>query len=269
MLTKPSSIFIYHANCSDGFAAAWTYRKIDPTAEFVPATHGDQPPVVDGCDVVIADFSYDRDTLIDLNNRASSLIVLDHHISAQQNLEGLDFCVFDMSRSGAGIVWDHYHSRDQLPERHWIIDYVEDRDLWKHDLPDSHEISAAMNSYPMTFEVWDQIANMDKEQLIAEGKAIVRYQDQLIADLIDRNLTHREIAGISVPCINSSVLQSKIGNKLMEDNPPFAAVYYEKNGQRIFSLRSTDDCMNVSKIASKLGGGGHRNSAGFAEDIDE
>ena len=97
-----SSIFIYHKNCSDGFAAAWTYRQVDPDAEFLPASVNtrDEPPDVTGRDVVIADYTYTREALFRMKDQAKSLIVLDHHISSQKDLEGLDFCTFDMERSG-------------------------------------------------------------------------------------------------------------------------------------------------------------------------
>ncbi len=40
-----------------------------------------------------------------------------------------------------------------------------------------------------------------------------------------------------------------------------------KDGQRKVSLRSTDGRIDVSIIARKLGGGGHRQAAGFTTDL--
>jgi phosphoesterase RecJ-like protein len=40
-----------------------------------------------------------------------------------------------------------------------------------------------------------------------------------------------------------------------------------KEGQRKVSLRATDGRIDVSIIARKLGGGGHRQAAGFTTDL--
>ena len=58
------TICIYHANCADGFTAAWAVRQaLGSGVEFVPAGYGDEPPDVDDADVVIVDFSYPRAVL--------------------------------------------------------------------------------------------------------------------------------------------------------------------------------------------------------------
>src|SRR3990167_9339886 len=101
-----STIVIYHSNCFDGFGAAWVLRGVYPDATFIPATYGDAPPDVTGQDVVIVDFSYPRDVLLAMRQSSRSLVVADHHKTAQANCEGLDFCHFDMNRSGAGLAWD-------------------------------------------------------------------------------------------------------------------------------------------------------------------
>lgn len=48
----------------------------------------------------------------------------------------------------------------------------------------------------------------------------------------------------------------------------FAACYWDTPTGRVFSLRSTDEGMDVSVIASQYGGGGHRNAAGFRVAFD-
>ena len=46
---------------------------------------------------------------------------------------------------------------------------------------------------------------------------------------------------------------------------PFAVMYFETKDKRIYSLRSQgENGVDVSMIASKFGGGGHRNVAGFS-----
>lgn len=44
---------------------------------------------------------------------------------------------------------------------------------------------------------------------------------------------------------------------------PFAACYMDDPSGRTFSLRSAEDGVDVSEIAKRYGGGGHKHAAGF------
>jgi nanoRNase/pAp phosphatase (c-di-AMP/oligoRNAs hydrolase) len=44
---------------------------------------------------------------------------------------------------------------------------------------------------------------------------------------------------------------------------PFAACYWDTPAGRVFSLRSGENGMDVSVIAQKYGGGGHKHASGF------
>src|SRR5688500_6169509 len=78
------------SSCIDGLAAAWVvHRALGDDVEFVYASYGQDPPDVAGRDVVIVDFSYKRPVLEAMAARARSVLVLDHHKSAAEDLAGL------------------------------------------------------------------------------------------------------------------------------------------------------------------------------------
>ena len=85
---------IYHGGCDDGFAAAWVvhkyhqHRGLDDT-DYYPAVYNQEPPPVAGKDVVIVDFSYKRSVLERMAQEALSVTVLDHHETAQDELQPL------------------------------------------------------------------------------------------------------------------------------------------------------------------------------------
>ena len=68
-----------------------------------------------------------------------------------------------------------------------------------------------------------------------------------------------------VPVINATSLQSEICNDLLLKNPnaKFVAYYYDSGDLRRWGLRSRPD-FDCSQIATCFGGGGHKQSAGFA-----
>jgi len=49
----------------------------------------------------------------------------------------------------------------------------------------------------------------------------------------------------------------------MGKGEPFAACYMDTPEGRVYSLRSSDDGLDVGEIAKKFGGGGHKHAAGL------
>lgn len=255
-LRPAPDIVLYHADCSDGFGAAWAIWKKFPSAAFLPVKHGCPPPAdLAGRHLVIVDFTYDRLTLERIAQQAASLQVLDHHITAQEALAGLPFAYFDQKKSGAVMAWEWAH-QEPVP---WLLQYVQDKDLWNWTLPDSREINAALASYPFDFHVWD---NLQQESLKTEGRAILRYENELVRK-IAASAALLPFHGELVPVVQSAVLTSQIGERLSR-NHPFCIIWHDRDGRRYYSLRSRADGADVAAIAVRYGGGGHTHAAGFS-----
>lgn len=272
MSNNNKPLIIYHGHCTDGFTAVWAARKaLGPNCETVAAHFGQpEPPDVTDREVYIVDYSYPRAVLEDMHDKADSLLVLDHHKTAEADLAGLPYCQFDMNRSGAGMAWDHFHPGQPRP---WLVDYVEDRDIWRKSLPDTDEVTAFIRSWQASFDRWDTISAMSLEDAISHGKAVWSFMSLSVKFACKRARVVSVLGHDNVLEVNSSVLQSEIGNALMEGEgpkgnvPDFAAVWYVGvDGKRKYSLRSDDKHTDVSAIAQQLGGGGHRNAAGCLRD---
>lgn len=260
---SPPEVVLYHAECLDGFGAAWAVWKRFPSARYVPVKHGCPPPAgLEDRRIVILDFSYARDSLETLAAKAAGLLVLDHHITAEQALSGLPYAYFDQTKSGAVLAWEWAH---QSPAP-WLLQYVQDKDLWQWALPMSREINAALNSYPFDFKIWD---GFKQEVLEAEGTAILRYENETV-EKIAAYAVLLAFCGEVVPVVQSSVLTSQIGERLSREHPhaPFCVIWHDKDGRRYFSLRSRSDGADVAAIATSFGGGGHTHAAGFSVPLD-
>lgn len=269
--TSPESdkdrIVIYHASCADGFTAAWcAWLKYGDDAEYLPAQYGDEPPDVTGKDVLIVDFSYPRAVLLDMElQKPRSLRILDHHKTAQEALRGLSFAKFDMNRSGAGLAWDELHG---LP-RPVLVDYVEDRDLWRWKLSASREVSAWLGSFDFDFDTWNDLHDQlsipgNFQGIVQSGSAILRSADRHAAHMC-KQAGRAVVGGYFVPFINTTSLTSEIVGKLAEE-ATFACGWFQRSdGKFVYSLRSRDG-FDVSVIAKQYGGGGHPGAAGFTLD---
>jgi oligoribonuclease NrnB/cAMP/cGMP phosphodiesterase (DHH superfamily) len=261
--TDAPPLVIYHANCADGFCAAWVARRVLFDAEFVAAYYGDDPPNVKDRDVFILDFSYKRPVMERILAEARCVTVLDHHKTAQEELAGLGRgVIFDMNKSGARLAWEFFFP--DTTSAHFLVDYVEDGDLWRHEYAMSREVNAAIRSYAFEFDVWDKLAQESLSQLMTDGRAIRRAQ-QVVIDTAVRNASEFELNGFKGRVVNSPHYISEIAGRLAEDRD-FGACYFDRqDGLRQWSLRSTPSGIDVAKLAKTYDGGGHKHAAGFEE----
>ena len=270
-------LVIYHGNCPDGFGAAYAFydhfrQGTDCSCDFVAGIHGQDPPDVTGRELYLVDFSYRRPVLKEVCRTARSVTVIDHHVSAEHDLEGLEqehdnlHVVFDMEKSGAILAWEFHHV--DAPPR--LLFHIQDRDLWRFNLEGTNDIHAALISRPFDFASWEQLCTWSGalELLLTEGQAINRYRQRMI-DLHREKSVMVTIAGYQVPGVNcyEDIMSELVGELAL--GYPFAAGYQDQGTLRKWSLRSSPDGIDVSEIAARLGGGGHRHAAGFAVLISE
>lgn len=282
---------IYHGHCDDGFAAAWCVRKaLGTEVDFYPGVYQKEPPPHEGRDVIFVDFSYKRPVLDAMAAKTRSMLILDHHKTAQEDLADVPKApdweqwqvwddpllfnvgawrrgaVFDMNRSGAGLAWDFLFPNQPRPK---LIDHIEDRDLWRFNLPNTREIQATVFSHPYDFPVWDNLieaaeSHVGVSRLTAEGSAIDRKMLKDIAELLGVATRHMVIGGVEVPVVNLPYTMASEAAGTLAAEAPFAASYFDNATHRVFSLRSRGEGgADVSAIAKAYGGGGHRNAAGF------
>lgn len=267
------TVCIYHGNCADGFSSAWAVWKVHPEWVFHPGTHGNLPPDVTGKDVYLLDFSYKRPIIEEMLKQANRITILDHHLSALNDVgslvaDGHIDGVIDMERSGCRIAWDWFHPGETPPK---LLLHMEDRDLWKFELPGTKEIQEAVFSYPYTFSTWDYLMMGNENirphcvlsELFNDGKAILRKKDKDVQELIAIAKTTQKIGGYEVPVVNTPYFYTSEVGEILAKNAPFAATYYDTAENRVYSLRSSKDGLDVSKIAEGYGGGGHKHAAGF------
>jgi oligoribonuclease NrnB/cAMP/cGMP phosphodiesterase (DHH superfamily) len=266
MTTETQKLCIYHGNCADGFTSAWVVRKaLGDEVQYHAGVYQDAPPDVEGKDVLLVDFSYKRAVLEAMREKAASVTILDHHKTAEADLRDLSgiTTVFDMNRSGARITWDYFFPNAKPPQ---LLLHVEDRDLWRFALRKTREIQASVFAYPYEFKVWDYLMGADMEQLAVEGEAIERKHFKDIRELIGVVTRRMNIGGYNVPIANLPYTLTSDAGHLLAKGEPFAGCYWDTPKGRVFSLRSTDEGLDVAEIAKQYGGGGHRNASGFRLD---
>ncbi len=278
-------LVIYHGHCRDGFCSAWVASQILEDAEFFAANYGDPSPIglVEGRDVYVLDFCYPREQMEAIALSAKSLVVLDHHKTAQEALAGFEHefrfrsidvtVVFDMERSGAGITWDWFRAEPRWrgldPARPWLVDYVEDRDLWRFALPDSEIVNAYIAVLPFEFKAWNDALADGTLIAVSRGATCQEKMRQYIRETLAANAQLVEFDGEIVPLVNAPKVDiSELVRELLDqtDDAPFAMGFSQANdGRFVYALRSKEG-VDVSEVAKRHGGGGHAQAAGFVSE---
>lgn len=252
---------LYHANCFDGTGAAyaaWT-RLGDENVEYLPVQYGSEPPEMEaGSNIYIVDFSYSKETLQAIRDRASTLVVLDHHKTAAEALEGFPGAIFDMKKSGAVLAWEYFQEGCLVPT---LLEHIQDRDLWTWLLKDTKPIMAAMELYKSDFRMFDMLSPPALKRI---GESKLQF-DQLELDNAAKKCVITTFPRTQFRCafLNANHLISEVGNRLSTDlDVDFSLSYFiDKSGDVIFSFRSIGG-FDVSVLAKSWGGGGHRNASG-------
>jgi oligoribonuclease NrnB/cAMP/cGMP phosphodiesterase (DHH superfamily) len=274
-------VCVYHAGCPDGFGAAWSVWKAwRGEGTYIARGHEDRLRGRDFEDALVAvvDIAPDNRELRDLADHAAQVLILDHHITSlerldadralQRDLESEGHRVhFDLSHSGAVLAWRHFHPDSAVPE---LLHYVEDQDLWNWSLDDSDAVNAAIASYPRRFDIWEQLAARPIAELVQEGRPILRSNRMEV----ERAITHAAPIAVGtrrVESINSSTNRAAIGHALAERKAYGESwgCVYRIDGSRVHATLYSIGDFDVAAIAVSLGGGGHKNAAGFSATLEE
>lgn len=283
-------VCLYHDDCFDGLGAAWAVTKRFPDAQLISVRYNEPAPVgLEGKIVYIVDFCYPLGELVALSALAAEVHILDHHKGMEQTIADYNWAmeflgwdtskfngIFDKTRSGALLTWETLLPEHATPA---IIEHISDRDLWLFEINSTELVMAGLSSYPMDIAVWDRLFKWDPsycfenctkhphaqviEALEEDGHVVLRKMQTDVDRMIGLATRTIDLEGHTVPLINiPRMLTSEALAKLAKDQP-FAVGYFDTADYREFSLRSTDDGVNVISIAKANGGGGHPKAAGF------
>lgn len=277
---KPEDVDIvfYHAKCADGTGSAfafWLYNggiNKRKNIEYYPMFYGMTPPQIQNKNIVICDFSFKKNILLDIMQNSNKLLVIDHHISAQRELEEIpnENKLFDMNHSGAYLTWKFCFPKKKVPK---MIKYIEDRDLFRNSMENTNAFKSWFFTLDHDFEIYNKY--IDDDLLDKKINKIGIYYEELNKYYI-KNQVEQAIPKFTkigdkyffIGYLNSTILISDIGNKILNYLPcvDFSAIFYidnKKNTTKI-SLRSGDKYnQDVSIIAEMMGGGGHKYAAGL------
>lgn len=286
------AVVFYHANCADGFGAAFSaWKLLQDRAEYVPVKYGDVKSINDidllgnikDRDVFILDFSFPLEVMNYIFANASHTTWLDHHKTAfemwtpdepftdaayYEDQKSNRFILLDNTRSGARIAWNYFIGGD-MPR---LIMHIDDYDRWQFKNEHTKAFGRALRSMePWSFDQWDNQLNWVEHSeryfdIIELGQALLDDHNNRVKNAMKSKraciipTADGVYAGAAVNA--GPDMASDLGHELAKDTQTFGLVYYIGSELTAkLSFRSTGD-YDVSKIARYFGGGGHKNAAG-------
>jgi len=291
------TVVYYHKNCYDGFAAAYCmWLMFGDDADYVPMQYGDSfvEAQYEGKDVFMVDFSAKRQQILHMAGLATTLTVIDHHKTAEQELARIGNVgnlevIFDMDKAGCELTWDYVsaimHAPPPVP---WFLPYIADRDLWKFELRDTKAVYVWMNLKfgdlsTATFADWYDLASQQMPPtLLAEGYTILAYEKMRIRDCLKTLVVTTALfddlrVGVlrNVPVYFMSevgnIVMSEMANEYRLDCVAMPMLTTTEDDLTVckVSMRSTADHVDVAELVVRFGGGGHRNAAGFEMPVSQ
>lgn len=233
-----------------------------------------------GVDVVIVDFSFPPDELKKMATVANSILVLDHHQTAEEQLAefpsagssfeeyiklrklgGKIHVLFDMKRSGAGIAWDFFYPSVERPR---LIDLIEDRDIWGKKYPESDPLFEVLSLSDYTRDIFNDLLSDKKlDTMVKKGTIYRELKLRQIKQMITESARIVKCCGYDVPVMMCPLGYTSDTGAELAKNHPFAILYWDMaDGKRKLSFRSREDGVDVAEIAKRFGGGGHAVSSG-------
>jgi len=265
-------IVLYHGECADGFGGAWAaWKKFGSKADYYPIKHDQpMPEGLEGGELYFIDIvPQPKEDTKKWAEKAKRLVILDHHVTAETETKMAHEYRYAVEHSGAGLAWRYFHPDKNVPR---LINHIEDADLWRLKLPNTMEVSSYLRLQGFDFKAWDKVAKAlekakSRKDIIAKGHLLRSADNKNIAWLVGKAALV-QFEGYEVYAANSPIWPSEIGHELVKKKGPLAIIWSEKNGLRHVSMRS-DGTVDVSKIAAKHGGGGHKAAAAFSVPFDK
>lgn len=285
-IQKPTIHVLHHGDSDGRFAGYAAWRRIRNEAklreaQFIEVQYGQPFPLdIDALTkndtIFIVDFSYSREILDRVYDKVGTLVVLDHHETAEEQLRGAPYALYDATKSGALLAWEYFFPDQKAP---MTCLFVNDRDLWQWKYQDETRAFEAWLKYDRVQQDWEKWDNLSfhepsLKQALEMGKIIVSNNQSIIDSFVNTpgnivvNSMYHEPTGkiIKYAIYNgNAVLISELAEKVYKSlNVDLTIDWRGRGTDMSFSLRSPypEKC-SARAFAEVYGGGGNPATAGM------
>ena len=285
---EEKALVLYHKACLDGIAAAWVFHHKDPCGyEYIAVEYSEAPPDVTGRKVYVVDFSFPRDVLIAMLEKAKHITIIDHHNGVVEKTKQIGvnehklFVLHNTKFSGSYLTHIHLNRGIPVPR---FIKLIDDGDLYSFSDKKTKVFEAGLigrgglreDNRQNMFELFASLnqstgIGMDflYDTIYNDGIALIRSQSEEVIFQVERSKRYGLIGGHRVPIANVSRNLRNQAADLMNEGELFSVTYCDTATHREFSIRKRTGELNLSKVAEEYGGGGHSDAAAFKIKLED
>jgi oligoribonuclease NrnB/cAMP/cGMP phosphodiesterase (DHH superfamily) len=264
---------LYHNDADGQCSAAIVRRALGKQVRLAALEIGDPLPweAINRADLVaLVDFSLSLEEMLRIRGQ-SNLIWVDHHITALENLgqamEGVPG-MRSIDEAACVLAWRTFFPLHPIPK---AVAYIGDRDIWRHAYAETRSFGEGLyqeNCDPANDSLWVPLLSDDQAllaRIIEDGAKLYEARMCETRRLIDGYGYEVNFEGFRTLAINDPG-SGDMGELIRQAGYDLAYCYIEtvRNARRQTFVTLYSDAVDVSIIACKYGGGGHRGAAGFA-----
>lgn len=263
---------LYHDDPDGRCAAAIVRRAVGPATRTHALEIGDPIPweAVGQSDLVIlVDYSLPLEDMRKLQ-ASNGFIWVDHHKSALKELgDAMADVPGERSLDAAAceLAWRTFFPDEKLPQ---AVALIGDRDIWRMALPDTRAFGEGIyqeDMDPTNDALWGPLLDDDLElvaELTERGRLLYQARLSGIVDRVERYGFDTVFEGYRTRAINDRG-SGDMGEYIRQQGYELGYCFVEavRDGELLTIVTLYSDTVDVSEIARKHGGGGHKGAAGF------
>ena len=280
-------ICLYHSKDLDGYCSGAIVKRRYPECKLIGWDYKD--PIPDmmqfaGEQVIMIDISFPMEYMDILANFSSSVVWIDHHLSAKKDWDeavasdkyeslGKIKYVYESGIAACEIGWKHFFRDHPIPEAVLLLG---EYDTWRKGdekrwntriLPFQYGMRLICNS-PETFP-YDAIGPGGMSvvnSICKDGETILNYQKEQDKKLMYSSFVV-DFEGLRALCVNVGGASSNTFLSRWDENIHDVMIPFHYTGSKwTCSIYTTKNDIDCSVIAKRYGGGGHKQASGFTLD---
>ena len=243
--------------------------------------------------VFIVDFSIEPEDMRELLKITKNVVWIDHHKTTIEKYQDFESYIPGIRMTGPGIsgasltCWyfrnnafsdgmERVQGLQPDENEDWDEDMplaillVADWDTWTFNYRKHtkyfHTAFEMLEYEPWQYGEWFELIK-DPYVFIEQGRLLYQYKQKQAEEYIESKGFAVEFEGYKCFAVNHGLINSDFFESVDDKYDVYIGFAYNGGSKRwSYSLRAANDDVDVSKIAVKYGGGGHKGAAGFASD---